>query len=118
MKVRAYCVHPNTRDHWALRFLSRYLDQVVRLKREPQCLSSQASLVIIYRSTAIRMQGIGKPGVLQLPPANSHSLTSGESTTAVGILSSPTTKGLRPNLSLRCFLSNPHFETSAFCVWC
>ncbi|GFX95542.1 hypothetical protein TNCV_4825571 [Trichonephila clavipes] len=41
MRARAYCAHPSIRDHWALRCMSRCLDQVVSLKRDPQCLSPQ-----------------------------------------------------------------------------
>ncbi|GFW28288.1 hypothetical protein TNCV_4639551 [Trichonephila clavipes] len=44
MRVRAYCAHPSIRDHWALKCMSRCLDQVVSLKRDPQCLSPQTSL--------------------------------------------------------------------------
>ncbi|GFV66834.1 hypothetical protein TNCV_4303951 [Trichonephila clavipes] len=32
MRARAYCAHPSIRDHWALRGMSRYPDQVVNLK--------------------------------------------------------------------------------------
>ncbi|GFV70548.1 hypothetical protein TNCV_4957971 [Trichonephila clavipes] len=39
MRARDYCAHPDIRDHWALRCMSRFLDQVVSLKRDPQCLS-------------------------------------------------------------------------------
>ncbi|GFX04308.1 uncharacterized protein TNCV_3974561 [Trichonephila clavipes] len=49
--MRAYCAHPSIRDHWALRYMSRCPDQVASLKRDPQCLSPQASLVLIYRPT-------------------------------------------------------------------
>ncbi|GFT18212.1 hypothetical protein TNCV_183641 [Trichonephila clavipes] len=44
MRARAYCTHPSIRDHWALRYMSRCPDQVVSLKRDPQCLSTQARL--------------------------------------------------------------------------
>ncbi|GFY10182.1 hypothetical protein TNCV_2628611 [Trichonephila clavipes] len=54
MVARAYCAHPSIRDHCALKGMSRYLDQVVSLKRDPQCLSPQASLVLIYRPTAVQ----------------------------------------------------------------
>ncbi|GFT23391.1 transposase [Trichonephila clavipes] len=53
MRARAYCAHPSIRDHWALRCMSRCPDQVVSLKRDPQCLSPQASLVLIYRPAAL-----------------------------------------------------------------
>ncbi|GFT57059.1 hypothetical protein TNCV_1691201 [Trichonephila clavipes] len=33
--------------------MDRCPDQVVNLKRDPQCLSPQASLVLIYRPTAV-----------------------------------------------------------------
>ncbi|GFX18116.1 hypothetical protein TNCV_1577951 [Trichonephila clavipes] len=44
IRVKAYCAHPSIRDHWALRCISRYPDQVFRLKRNSQCLSPQTSL--------------------------------------------------------------------------
>ncbi|GFV57753.1 uncharacterized protein TNCV_4463511 [Trichonephila clavipes] len=56
MKARAYCPHPSIRDHWMLRCMSRYSDQVVSLKRDPQRLSPQASLVLIYRPTTVGMK--------------------------------------------------------------
>ncbi|GFW12324.1 hypothetical protein TNCV_815791 [Trichonephila clavipes] len=37
--------------------MSRCPDQVVSLKRDTECLSPQASLVLIYRSTAVGMKG-------------------------------------------------------------
>ncbi|GFU13668.1 hypothetical protein TNCV_939111 [Trichonephila clavipes] len=39
MKARAYCAHPSIRDQKALSCMSRCPDQVVSLKRDPQCLS-------------------------------------------------------------------------------
>ncbi|GFY34629.1 hypothetical protein TNCV_1373201 [Trichonephila clavipes] len=39
MRARAYCAHPSIRDHLGLRCMSRCPDQVVSLKRDPQCLS-------------------------------------------------------------------------------
>ncbi|GFW55933.1 uncharacterized protein TNCV_4390741 [Trichonephila clavipes] len=45
MRANGYCAHQSIRDYWALRSLSRCPDQVVSLKRDPQCLSPQASLV-------------------------------------------------------------------------
>ncbi|GFY06161.1 uncharacterized protein TNCV_3108401 [Trichonephila clavipes] len=48
MRARVYGAHPSIRDHWTLRCKSRCPDQVVSLKRDPQCLSPQASLVPIY----------------------------------------------------------------------
>ncbi|GFX38241.1 gamma-aminobutyric acid type B receptor subunit 1 [Trichonephila clavipes] len=53
MRARAYCAHPSIRDHWVMRCRSRCPDQMVCLKRDPQCLSPQASLVLIYRPTAV-----------------------------------------------------------------
>ncbi|GFX03412.1 DUF5641 domain-containing protein [Trichonephila clavipes] len=44
MRGRAYCAHPSIRDHWALRCMSRCLDQVVSLKLDPQCSSSEEIL--------------------------------------------------------------------------
>ncbi|GFW71728.1 uncharacterized protein TNCV_219421 [Trichonephila clavipes] len=55
--MRAYCAHPSIHDHWVLRCMSRCPDQVVSLTRDPQCLSPQASLVLIYRPTAVGMKG-------------------------------------------------------------
>ncbi|GFW09207.1 hypothetical protein TNCV_2101611 [Trichonephila clavipes] len=52
MRARTYCAHPSIRDHWSQRCMSRRPDQVVRLKRGPQCLSPQESLALIYRPTA------------------------------------------------------------------
>ncbi|GFW08137.1 hypothetical protein TNCV_2979041 [Trichonephila clavipes] len=43
MRARAYYAHTSIRDHWVLRRMSRYPDQVVSLKRDPQCLSPQSS---------------------------------------------------------------------------
>ncbi|GFW34505.1 hypothetical protein TNCV_501231 [Trichonephila clavipes] len=57
MRAIAYCAHPSIRDYLALRYTSRCLDHVVSLKRDPQCLSPQESLVLIYRSTAVGMKG-------------------------------------------------------------
>ncbi|GFU53150.1 hypothetical protein TNCV_3023721 [Trichonephila clavipes] len=51
---RAYCAHSSIRDHWVLRCMSRCPDQMVSLKRDHKCLSSQASLVLIL-STHYRM---------------------------------------------------------------
>ncbi|GFU57146.1 hypothetical protein TNCV_1780081 [Trichonephila clavipes] len=56
MRARVYCAHPSTRDYWALRCMSRCPDQVVSLKRDSQCLSPQASLVLINRPTAVGMK--------------------------------------------------------------
>ncbi|GFW93992.1 x-linked retinitis pigmentosa GTPase regulator-interacting protein 1 [Trichonephila clavipes] len=44
MRVRVYCAHPSICDHWVLRGMSRCPDQMVSLKRDPKCLSPQASL--------------------------------------------------------------------------
>ncbi|GFU54310.1 hypothetical protein TNCV_576861 [Trichonephila clavipes] len=49
MRAKAYCAHLSIRDHWALRCMSTCPDQVVSLKRNPQCFSTQASLVLIHR---------------------------------------------------------------------
>ncbi|GFY30034.1 hypothetical protein TNCV_4073471 [Trichonephila clavipes] len=57
MMARAYYAHPSIRDHWMLRRMSRCPDQVVSLKRDPQCLGPQASLVLIYRYAAVGMKG-------------------------------------------------------------
>ncbi|GFX81878.1 hypothetical protein TNCV_2570781 [Trichonephila clavipes] len=37
MTARAYCAYLSVRDHWVLRFMSRCPDQVVSLKRDPEC---------------------------------------------------------------------------------
>ncbi|GFY00431.1 hypothetical protein TNCV_1664701 [Trichonephila clavipes] len=52
MRARVNCAHPSIRNHWALMCVGRCPDQVVNLMRDPQCLSPQASLVLIYRSIA------------------------------------------------------------------
>ncbi|GFT67453.1 uncharacterized protein TNCV_2360661 [Trichonephila clavipes] len=52
MRSRAYCARPSICDHWALRYMSRYPDQVVSLKRDSRCLSRQASLVFVHQPTA------------------------------------------------------------------
>ncbi|GFY35887.1 glutamate receptor ionotropic, delta-1 [Trichonephila clavipes] len=57
LRARAYCAHHRKRDHWALRCMSRCPDQVVNLQRDFRCLSPQASLVLIYRPTAVGMKG-------------------------------------------------------------
>ncbi|GFV48142.1 uncharacterized protein TNCV_3554211 [Trichonephila clavipes] len=57
MSARGYCAHPSIRDRWALRCMSRCPDQVFSMKRDPQCLSPQASLVLVYRTTAVGMKG-------------------------------------------------------------
>ncbi|GFX78096.1 hypothetical protein TNCV_972501 [Trichonephila clavipes] len=51
MRARAHCAHPCIRDHWMQRCIRRCPDHVVSLKRDPQCLSPQADLVLIYRPT-------------------------------------------------------------------
>ncbi|GFW81104.1 hypothetical protein TNCV_4804721 [Trichonephila clavipes] len=53
MRGRAYCAHPRKRDRCALRRMSRCPDKVASLKQDAQCLSLPASLVLIYRPTAI-----------------------------------------------------------------
>ncbi|GFW53711.1 RNA-directed DNA polymerase from mobile element jockey [Trichonephila clavipes] len=47
MRDRAYSAHNSIRDHRALRCMSRCPDRVVSLKQDLQCLSHQASLVLI-----------------------------------------------------------------------
>ncbi|GFW12348.1 hypothetical protein TNCV_816031 [Trichonephila clavipes] len=34
MRARTYCGHSSIRDHWVLRCISRYPDQVISLKRD------------------------------------------------------------------------------------
>ncbi|GFV18068.1 hypothetical protein TNCV_168721 [Trichonephila clavipes] len=53
IRARDDCAHLSICDHWALRCMSRCLDQVVSLKRNPQCFSPQASLGVIL-STHLR----------------------------------------------------------------
>ncbi|GFU34861.1 hypothetical protein TNCV_2991821 [Trichonephila clavipes] len=55
IRATTYCAHPSICDHRALRCISRTPDQVVSLKRDPQCLSHQASLILIYRPTEVGM---------------------------------------------------------------
>ncbi|GFY02469.1 hypothetical protein TNCV_3503501 [Trichonephila clavipes] len=57
MRARTYCAHPSIRDHWALRCMSRCTDSGGQFEARPQCLSSQRSLVLIYRPTPVRMKG-------------------------------------------------------------
>ncbi|GFV62387.1 hypothetical protein TNCV_4679991 [Trichonephila clavipes] len=57
MRARNYCAHHNTRDHWTLRCLNRCPDLVVCLKRDLQCLRTEASLVLIYRPNVAGMEG-------------------------------------------------------------
>ncbi|GFV91433.1 uncharacterized protein TNCV_899501 [Trichonephila clavipes] len=54
--ARAYCAHHSIRDHLALRCMSRCPDQVVSLKRDPQCLSPRESVILIYRPTTVEMK--------------------------------------------------------------
>ncbi|GFU46935.1 hypothetical protein TNCV_111051 [Trichonephila clavipes] len=53
MRVRAYCAHLSICDHWALRCISRCPDPVISFKRDLQCLSPKASLVLIYRPITV-----------------------------------------------------------------
>ncbi|GFW09334.1 hypothetical protein TNCV_4276621 [Trichonephila clavipes] len=62
MRARAYCAHPSTLDHWRRRCMSSCPDQVVILRRGPQCLSPQASLILIYRPTAVGLT-LPSPGM-------------------------------------------------------
>ncbi|GFW86671.1 DUF4817 domain-containing protein [Trichonephila clavipes] len=41
MRSKAFCIHSSIHDHRALRCVGRCPDQVVSLKRDPQCLSTQ-----------------------------------------------------------------------------
>ncbi|GFV62497.1 uncharacterized protein TNCV_630761 [Trichonephila clavipes] len=56
MRVRTYCAHLSIHDHCALRGMNRCPEQEVGLKRDPQCLTPQASLELIYRPTAVGMK--------------------------------------------------------------
>ncbi|GFV58658.1 hypothetical protein TNCV_1764891 [Trichonephila clavipes] len=57
MRARADCAHPSIHDHWVLRYMRKFSDQVIRLKRDLQCLSLQESFVLTYRPTALEMKG-------------------------------------------------------------
>ncbi|GFW00556.1 hypothetical protein TNCV_693951 [Trichonephila clavipes] len=57
MRIRNYYAHPNIRDHWALRCMSRCPDLVICLKRDLQCLRPEVSLVLIYRPNVAGMKG-------------------------------------------------------------
>ncbi|GFU09719.1 hypothetical protein TNCV_5027461 [Trichonephila clavipes] len=57
MRARTYYAHPNIRDHWALRCINTCPDLVVCLKRDPQYLRPQASLVHINRPNVAGMKG-------------------------------------------------------------
>ncbi|GFW10888.1 hypothetical protein TNCV_4458631 [Trichonephila clavipes] len=66
MRAKAYCAPPSTRDLLALRCMSRCPDQVVSLKRGPQCLSPQASLVFINQPTEVGIKAdstLHRPGI-------------------------------------------------------
>ncbi|GFV91002.1 hypothetical protein TNCV_1248881 [Trichonephila clavipes] len=66
MRAKAYSAHPSIHDHWALRCMSICLKQVVSLKLDPQCLSPQASLVLIYRPTTVGIKAdstLPNPGI-------------------------------------------------------
>ncbi|GFV50194.1 hypothetical protein TNCV_621071 [Trichonephila clavipes] len=52
MKARTYCALPSTPDHWALRCMNKCSDRAVSPKQDAQCLSPQASLILVYRATA------------------------------------------------------------------
>ncbi|GFW64020.1 hypothetical protein TNCV_707251 [Trichonephila clavipes] len=56
MRTRAYCAHPSIGDHWVLRCMSRCLSGG-QSEARPQCLSPQASLVLIYRPTTVSIKG-------------------------------------------------------------
>ncbi|GFT93369.1 uncharacterized protein TNCV_337351 [Trichonephila clavipes] len=88
MRAKVHFAHPSIRDHWVLKCLSRCLDQMVSLKRDPQCLSPQASLLLISRPTAVERKdwstlsnpGIEKmnfqtPGIEPGPPGRKESLS-------------------------------------------
>ncbi|GFX35505.1 hypothetical protein TNCV_103121 [Trichonephila clavipes] len=77
MRARAYCAHSSTHDHWALRCMSRCLNQVVSPKRDSQCLSPQASSVHIYRPTARSLQVLSIQG--SPPVSSSRALLIGRS---------------------------------------
>ncbi|GFT02686.1 hypothetical protein TNCV_829541 [Trichonephila clavipes] len=61
MRARVYCAHLSIRDHWALRCMSRCTDQVVRLKRDAQGLSPQASLALILSTHCSRDERLSRP---------------------------------------------------------
>ncbi|GFV11441.1 hypothetical protein TNCV_1695661 [Trichonephila clavipes] len=50
-------IHSIRDQHWALRYRSRCPDHVVCLKRHLQSLNPQASLVLVYRPTAVGLFG-------------------------------------------------------------
>ncbi|GFX67206.1 hypothetical protein TNCV_2185531 [Trichonephila clavipes] len=52
IRVMAKSAQRIIRITWALRCMSRCPDQEVSLKREPQCSSPRASLILIYRAIA------------------------------------------------------------------
>ncbi|GFW64131.1 hypothetical protein TNCV_708361 [Trichonephila clavipes] len=55
MRTRAYWVHPSIRDHRELRCMSRCPDQVVSLKRDPQCLSPQMPHQVYSRAQQVEL---------------------------------------------------------------
>ncbi|GFV81331.1 integrase catalytic domain-containing protein [Trichonephila clavipes] len=79
MRARTYYAHPSIRDHWVLRCMSRCPDQVVSLKRDPQCLSPRTSLVHIYRPSVVGMKGVFKRPELQFQDITCEEVKSVES---------------------------------------
>ncbi|GFX03414.1 uncharacterized protein TNCV_4634261 [Trichonephila clavipes] len=61
MRARAYCAHPSIRDHWGQRCMSRCPDQVISQKRNPQCLSPQASFGTHLSTHCSRDEVLSRP---------------------------------------------------------
>ncbi|GFW18798.1 hypothetical protein TNCV_5132511 [Trichonephila clavipes] len=61
IRDKAYCAHPSIRDHWVLRSTSKYLDQVVSLKRDPQYSSPQASFGTHLSTHCSRDERLSRP---------------------------------------------------------
>ncbi|GFU26010.1 hypothetical protein TNCV_5104961 [Trichonephila clavipes] len=55
------CVYPSFRDHWALWCMSRCPDQVVSLKRDPQCFKSPCKLGTHLSAHCNRDERLSRP---------------------------------------------------------
>ncbi|GFT04439.1 hypothetical protein TNCV_1929591 [Trichonephila clavipes] len=59
MRARAFCAHPSTCDHWALRCMSQMSRSGGQSEAKPPVLKyPKLSLVLIYRPTAVDMKGL------------------------------------------------------------
>ncbi|GFY05358.1 hypothetical protein TNCV_2208031 [Trichonephila clavipes] len=65
MRARAYWAYPTLCDHWALRCMSRCPEQVVSLKRDPQCLSpgKLGAHLVTHCSKDAMLSHLAQPGI-------------------------------------------------------